>query len=66
MPDPTYSHEEYMMVEAILGYLEKNMAIKFDITGDSMPENETNEDFNDRQALIRARELVLNAATRTL
>ena len=62
MSDPTYPPEAYLQTESLLSYLSEGMAITFQLEdGINWPREKAERHFQDRAAILRVQELLLDA-----
>lgn len=66
MPDPIVNPANYLRAEDILTYLHKNLEIQFQAEGDKMERPAAVEHFKNREALLRVRKLLTDAAEHAL
>lgn len=66
MPDPIIAPGNFLRAEYLCTHLHKNLEIEFQARGDAMERPAAVEHFKNREALIRARKLLVDAAEHAL
>lgn len=66
MSDPVFSAKDYLNAETVVDHLVQNLAIQFQIEGETFDRDTMQRHVNERSALILTKKLLLDAGVRAL